>query len=151
MEGFGRLVQVALVVRDIESAARLWAELLGVEAPPIIETAEWEETHMTFRGAPSRGRAKLAFFNLGGVTLELIEPIGGPSTWSEFLERHGSGIHHIAFVVDDMEAAIRRLQELGGELVQRGDFEGGSYAYVDARGSLGAIVELLHFKAQRRH
>ena len=147
MEGWGKLAQVALVVKDIEAAIDAWAKLLGTEKPRVIETEEWEKTHMVFRGAPSRGRAKLAFFNLGGVTLELIEPIGGPSTWREFLEQHGNGIHHIAFVVEDMEAAIKRLQEMGGELVQRGDFEGGSYAYVDARRSLGAIVELLAFKS----
>lgn len=146
VSGLGGLAQVAIVVRDVEKAAQLWAKLLGVEKPSIIETGEWEQTRMTFGGAPSRARAKLAFFDLGGVTIELIEPIGGPSTWSEFLERHGEGIHHIAFVVDDMEAALRKLVELGGELVQKGDFEGGSYAYVDARRSLGAIVELLAFK-----
>lgn len=146
MEGLGKLAQVAVIVRNIEEAAEKWAKLLGVEKPRVVETAEWEETHMMYRGAPSRGRAKLAFFDLGGVTLELIEPIGGPSTWSEFLERHGGGIHHVAFVVDDVESAVRALQDLGGELVQRGDFEGGSYAYVDARGSLGAIIELLTFK-----
>lgn len=146
MEGFRRVTQVAIVVRDIEEAAERWARLLGVPKPRVIETEEWERTRMTYRGAPSRGRAKLAFFDLGGVTLELIEPIGGPSTWSEFLEEQGQGIHHIAFVVDDMDAAIRRLEEEGGVLVQRGDFEGGSYAYVDAREKLGAIVELLTFK-----
>jgi len=142
-------VQIAIVVRDIRRAARMWARLLGVEEPQVVETGEWEETRMTYRGAPSRGRAKLAFFDLGGLALELIEPVGGPSTWSDFLERHGEGLHHIAFVVDDMDEAIRELEELGGELVQRGEFEGGSYAYVDARGSLGAIIELLTFKGKR--
>jgi len=146
MEGLGKLTQVAVVVRDIEEAAERWARLLGVPKPQVIETEEWERTRMAYRGSPSRGRAKLAFFNLGGVTLELIEPIGGPSTWSEFLGEQGPGIHHIAFVVDDMEAAIRKLESEGGVLVQRGDFEGGSYAYVDARKTLGAIVELLTFK-----
>jgi hypothetical protein len=43
---------------------------------------------MMFRGSPSQGRAKLAFFNLNNIVLEIIEPIGGPSTWSEFLEKH---------------------------------------------------------------
>lgn len=146
MEDLGKVAQVAVVVKNIEEVAERWARLLGVPKPQIIETEEWEKTRMTYRGSPSRGRAKLAFFNLGPVTLELIEPIGGPSTWSEFLESQGPGIHHIAFVVDSMDAAIRKLEEEGGVLVQRGDFEGGSYAYVDARKTLGAIVELLTFK-----
>lgn len=140
------MVQVALVVRDIERVAESWARLLGVEKPEVIETEEWEKTHMVYRGAPSRGRAKLAFFKFENMILELIEPLGGPSTWSEFLERHGPGIHHIAFEVEGMEEGIRRLEESGGELVQRGDFTGGSYAYVDARATLGAIIELLSYR-----
>lgn len=137
---------MAIVVRDIGRAAEQWARLLNVEKPSTIETEEWEKTRMIFKGAPSGARAKLAFFNVGGITIELIEPIGAPSTWSEFLEQQGEGIHHIAFVVDDMEAAIEKLKSLGGTLMQRGNFEGGSYAYIDARGSLGAIIELLTFK-----
>ena len=110
MEGLAKLVQVAVVVENIEEVAERWARLLGVPKPQVIETEEWEKTRMTYRGSPSRGRAKLAFFDLGGVTLELIEPVGGPSTWSEFLEEQGPGIHHIAFVVDDMDGAIRKLE-----------------------------------------
>jgi hypothetical protein len=45
---------------------------------------------MMFRGSPSQGRAKLAFFNLNNIVLEIIEPIGGLSTWSKFLEKHGA-------------------------------------------------------------
>ena len=84
MESLAKLVQVAVVVENIEEVAERWARLLGVPKPQVIETEEWEKTRMTYRGSPSRGRAKLAFFNLGGVTLELIEPVGGPSTWSKF-------------------------------------------------------------------
>jgi hypothetical protein len=45
---------------------------------------------MMFRGSPSQGRAKLAFFNLNNIVLEVIEPIGGLSTWSKFLEKLGA-------------------------------------------------------------
>ena len=44
---------------------------------------------MTFRGKPSRGRAKLAFFKLENVTIELIQTLGGHSTWQDFLDKHG--------------------------------------------------------------
>ncbi len=145
-KSLGRVVQVALVVRDVERVAENWARLLGVEKPKVIETEEWDKTHMVYRGAPSRGRAKLAFFEFENIVLELIEPLGGPSTWSEFLEKHGPGIHHIAFEVEDMGEGISKLEGSGGELVQRGDFTGGSYAYVDARATLGAIIELLSYR-----
>ncbi|MEM1509546.1 MAG: VOC family protein [Thermofilaceae archaeon] len=145
-KNFGKVVQVSVVVRNIEQVAENWARLLGVEKPKVIETEEWDRTHMMYRGEPSSGRAKLAFFNFENIVLELIEPVGGPSTWSEFLEKHGPGIHHIAFEVRDMDKGISKLEESGGELVQRGNFTGGSYAYVDACTTLGAIIELLNYK-----
>lgn len=137
------ITQVALVVKDVEKTARNYAELFGMELPPIILTDPEEKAHTRYRGQPTPARAKLAFFQMGSLSLELIEPIGGPSTWQEFLDKHGEGIHHIAFQVEEMDKAVHLLEDKGMPLVQRGDFTGGCYAYVDATPWLGAIVELL--------
>ena len=88
-------------------------------------------------------RAKLAFFDLGHVQLELIEPVGGPSTWQEFLDTKGEGVHHIAFNIEDMDAQVAMLEEKGMPLVQRGDFQGGCYSYIDSTAQLGVMIELL--------
>ena len=141
---FREVAQVAIVVPNIEEAAKLWASILGVEVPQIIETEEWEKTKMMFRGSPSRARAKLAFFRLGNITIELIQPIDEPSTWSEFLKNHGPGIHHIAFNVENLDEALKALMKAGALIEQEGKFKGGGYVYVDARKSLGAIIELLY-------
>ena len=88
---------------------------------------------------------KAAFFDLGPVQMELIEPVGTPSTWEEFLRTHGEGIHHIAFKTMDMEATRKFLASKGMETVQHGGWDGGQYAYVDCSKQLGTILELLHF------
>lgn len=137
------IAQVAIVVRDVEKTARNYAELFGMEMPPIILTDPEEKAHTRYRGQPTQAQAKLAFFRMGSLSLELIEPVGGPSTWREFLDRHGEGIHHIAFQVENMDKAVRFLEDKGMPLVQRGDFTGGCYAYIDATSRLGAIIELL--------
>ncbi|MCS7221268.1 MAG: VOC family protein [Anaerolineae bacterium] len=137
------ITQVAIVVRDIEKTACNYAELFGMEMPPIILTDPEEKAHTRYQGQPTSARAKLAFFRMGSLSLELIEPIGGPSTWQEFLDKHGEGIHHIAFQVQDMDKAVRFLESKGISLVQQGDFTGGCYAYMDATPQLGAIIELL--------
>lgn len=137
------LSQIAIVVRDVEAAAKAWADILGVETPKAILTDPQEKSHTLYRGAPTQARAKLAFFKLGSVTLELIEPVGGPSTWQEFLDRHGEGVHHFGFVVKDMDGELKNLEAKGAHTVQRGDFPGGRYAYVDATEHLKAILELL--------
>jgi hypothetical protein len=143
--GFRQAVQIGIVVKDIENARKLWAKLLNLEEPPIIETEDWESTHMSFRGKPSRGRAKLTFFKLENITIELIQPLGGPSTWQDFLEKHGEGIHHIAFTTENVSEAIQRLSELNGQIEQSGQFKGGGYVYIDSRKGLGAILELLYY------
>jgi len=135
---------VAMVVRDIEKARDVWAELLGVEKSPIIETESWEKTHMMFKGAPSEGKAKLTFFKLENIVLELIQPVGGSSTWQDFLEKHGEGIHHIAFNVENLETVLEKFGKMGIEAEQKGDFEGGCYVYTSSKSKLGAIIELLY-------
>ncbi len=138
-----RICQIALVVRDIERSAKTWATLLGMEVPEITETDPADRAHTVYRGTATDARAKLAFLELGPITIELIEPIGGPSVWREALDNDGEGVHHVAFGVEGMEDALTRLGEAGMPTAQRGDFEGGRYAYVDAHHKLGLMLELL--------
>ncbi|MBS7649148.1 MAG: VOC family protein [Candidatus Bathyarchaeia archaeon] len=144
--GFENVVQIGIIVSDIEKARNSWAKLLGLEPQPIIETDDWELTRMTFRGKPSPGRAKLTFFKLENIVIELIQPIDGPTTWWDFLDKHGNGIHHIAFVTKNVNESIKILSELGAVEEQKGLFRGGGYIYLDARKSLGTILELLYYE-----
>ena len=96
-----------------------------------------------YEGAPTFAQARMAFLHLGQVDLELLEPIGEPSTWNDQLQRHGSSLHHVAFTIDGMAEKAAYLNGQGLDLVQRGEFVGGRYAYFDSQASLGAILELL--------
>lgn len=141
--GTTTITQVGLIVSDIETKAAVWAKILGLPIPNIIVTDALDKAHTEHRGLPTTARAKLAFFHLGQVALELIEPIGEPSTWKEQLEQHGESLHHIAFEIKDMHEKLAYLDAQGIPLVQRGDYTGGRYAYVDGQAQLGAVVELL--------
>jgi catechol 2,3-dioxygenase-like lactoylglutathione lyase family enzyme len=142
------LTQVAMIVRDIEATAAAWADVLGVDAPEVIVTDAKDVSNIRYRGAETDGRAKLAFFRLGQVSIELIEPVGGPSTWQEFLDAHGEGVHHVAFNVPDMDGAVAYLAGKGMELVQRGDYTGGCYSYIDSTEKLKVMLELLASTAE---
>lgn len=137
------MVQVGMVVRDIEKTARNFAEIFGMETPSVNLTDTLDKTHMEYRGQPSPAQAKLAFLKMGGMQLELIEPNEYPSTWREFLDKHGEGIHHIAFMTKGMKEAIAYLESNGMPLVQKGEYTGGRYAYIDGADKLGLILELL--------
>lgn len=141
--GSTTVMQVGLVVRDIEAKVQAWAAVLGVPAPEIIVTDPSELAHTQYHGAPSTARAKLAFFPLGQVALELIEPIGAPSTWLDQLEAHGASLHHIAFEVNGLPARLQALAAHGLTPIQQGDYTGGRYVYLDGAEQLGAVIELL--------
>ncbi len=141
--GTNAIRQVAIIVKDIERTARRYADLFGMEMPQIRITDPEEKTHIRYRGQPTQGRAKLAFFQMGPIALELIEPVDGPSVWQEFLDTHGEGVHHIAFHVEGMDEVLDLLESKGMPLVQRGEFTGGRYAYVDTTSQLGVMLELL--------
>jgi methylmalonyl-CoA/ethylmalonyl-CoA epimerase len=140
--------QVAVVVRDIEKTSRAYAEVFGLPVPSVHLTGLEAETQIRYRGKPTPGRAKLAFFPMGQITLELIEPIDGPSTWREFLDAHGEGVHHIAFQVKGMKETLTYLDGKGIPLVQKGEYKGGRYAYVDSAPALKVVLELLENDAR---
>lgn len=139
----GTLTQIAWVVDDIERASRAWAEALGVEVPKWSLTDPREQANTSYRGKPTEARAKLAFFRLGQVSIELIEPVGGPSTWRDGLGEGGCRVHHVAFHVKDADRAVAHLQGQGAAVVQTGDYAGGRYVYLDTAERLGVVLELL--------
>jgi methylmalonyl-CoA/ethylmalonyl-CoA epimerase len=141
--GTTRIRQIGIVVKDIEAKARAWSQLLGLPMPEITVTAPVEVAQTEYRGERSSAQAKLAFFHLGPLDIELIEPIGAPSTWQDQLNQHGDSVHHIAFQIAGMGDTLADLDAQGLPLVQRGEYTGGRYAYVDGGAQLGTIVELL--------
>lgn len=142
--GTRKVSQIAIVVRDIEKTSRAWAEVLGMEVPKWFATEPGNQVGMTFRGQPSDARAKLAFFHLDNITIELIEPMGGASSWQEALDTNGEGVHHIAFNVTDTEDRVNALAGQGiGKFHQGGDPKTGQYTYVDAGKQLGLVIEML--------
>ena len=141
--GTTTVTQVGIIVADIETKAKAWADTLGLPVPDIIITDTVDKAETEYQGESTPARAKLAFFHLGQVDLELIEPIDGPSTWKDQLDQHGDSLHHIAFVIDGMAEKIAYLDGKGVPLVQRGEYTGGRYAYVDGAAQLGAVLELL--------
>ena len=141
--GSQTVTQIGIIVRNLEETAQAWSRLLGVPMPNIIVTDSVELTHVEYQRQSTPALAKLAFFQLGQVTLELIEPIGEPSTWQDQLARHGQSLHHIAFEIKGMAERLAVLAEHGLPVVQRGEYQGGRYAYLDGQHQYGTIVELL--------
>lgn len=139
-----QMMQVGIIVKDIEKSASHWATFLGEEkVPDIFLAAESERNPTEYKGNRTDASAKLAFFQLDNITVELIEPVGGPSTWQEFLDTKGEGIHHIAFNIKGMKSYITSFGESGIPMVQHGGWDTGEYSYMDGSENLALIIELL--------
>jgi catechol 2,3-dioxygenase-like lactoylglutathione lyase family enzyme len=139
-----KVAQIGIIVRDIEKTAKDYADFLGLEMPAISETAGYEQSRAVYKGQPSNATAKLAFLPVGeGIDIELIQPCGKPSTWQEHLDTHGEGIHHIAFWIKDTAGKTKRLELAGMQMVQKGEWGTGRYAYFDASEKLKTIIETL--------
>jgi methylmalonyl-CoA/ethylmalonyl-CoA epimerase len=141
--GTNVVCQVGLIVRNVEKSAEAYSRVFGLPRPDVIITDTVDVARTTYRGEPTSARARLAFFDMGQVSLELIEPVGSPSTWREFLDEHGEGVHHIAFRIKDTDEVVAYLQGRGIEMVQQGHYTGGMYTYVDSAPALGVMLELL--------
>jgi len=137
------IVQIAIVVKDIEKSSKDYADFFGVEKPEWFVTEGYDKTEAEFMGEPTETRIKIANFNAGAISLELIEPDNNPSTWKYFLDTQGEGIHHIAFIVKNMKKKIELMGNTNMPLLQKGEFEGGRYAYFDTFEKLKVIIEML--------
>lgn len=138
------VTQIGFVVNDIEATSQAFADFLGVEKPGWSLTDTIDKTEATYNGGPCPAQAKLAFFKVGGnLSIELIEPDDQPSVWRDVLNEKGEGVHHIAFGIKGMKDKLIKLDANGMKLMQKGEYTGGRYAYVDTVAQLKTIVELL--------
>jgi len=140
------MVHIAIIVEDVEKASKAWGDLLGIEVPKWSLIDPPEKSNILYRGKTTDARLKTAFLNLDNLRIELMEPVGGPSTWMDFLQKNGAGVHHIAFDVKGIEDEIANIEKKGMPLIQRGEwtvYTGGCYTYFESEPQLGVILELL--------
>jgi methylmalonyl-CoA/ethylmalonyl-CoA epimerase len=144
--GLKKVVQIALVVKDIEASSKLWADLLGMPAPEIRTTRPGHEVNQIYRGKPSEGQVKLTFFNLGQVVIELLQPISEGTSWKEWLDNKGEGVQHLGFQVADPDKTSSSLEKAGYPVFHKGRYDSldGTYIYHDTQEALGVVIELLH-------
>jgi catechol 2,3-dioxygenase-like lactoylglutathione lyase family enzyme len=127
--------QVAIVVHDLEQVAKNYWTILGIGPWSIFE---WEAPLVydrTYHGERAWARERIALAQVGDVQLELVQPVEGPSIYRDWLEEHGEGLHHMNFLVDDVDQAVAALAEQGFPSMQSGRFgppeQRGAYNYVD--------------------
>lgn len=144
MLGTNVVTQIAILVHDIEKTAQDYADLFGVEKPETLISPTPDIAKTEYLGNPTEARVKQAFFNVGpNVQIELLEPDHEPSTWRHDLDLYGEGIHHIAFVVNGIRKIVKTSEQNGIKEIQKGEWVGGRYSYLDSKDLLKLTLELL--------
>ncbi|RMI35812.1 VOC family protein [Nocardia stercoris] len=147
----GPIFQVCWVVEDVAAAEEWFGAQLGITEWLRIPDVHFGPDHCRYRGEPADFTINVSMAYAGEQQLELIEPVRGESLYREFLDAHGPGIHHTAFVADDFAATVAAARAQGHEIAQEGSFPGVGmeFAYF-AAGPLGTWIEIMGLSDRMR-
>jgi catechol 2,3-dioxygenase-like lactoylglutathione lyase family enzyme len=140
---FDGFIQVAIIVKDIEKARKYWCRLFNVPEPPISVAEPGPVDGTSYRGKPANYGLKLCAIPAKdkGFIIELHQPLGGDSTFQEFVDKHGQGVHHLGFAMGPKtQEAIDSLKEEGFQTRTEG--KGGSWTIVDTEDTLGVNLNI---------
>ncbi len=127
-----RIYHLGYAVEDIEAASRFYRENFGVE-PTEPEVVEEQGIIATM-------------FRVGESMVELVQPTDPDTPVGRFLARRGEGFHHVAYQVDDLEAALRELRKNGVEIIDddhRIVTRGTRIAFIHPKSAFGVLTELV--------
>lgn len=126
---------LGIAVKDLDTAIAYYQEALGLTCQGREEVASQ--------------KVRTAFFHVGEVHLELLEPTAPDSPIAKFLEKQGEGLHHIAFRVDGIEAQLQQASAAGVRLIHEVPFEGAAnklVAFLHPKSTHGVLTEFCQEK-----
>jgi methylmalonyl-CoA/ethylmalonyl-CoA epimerase len=122
---------------------------IGIAVKSIDETLPFyrDQLGMAFKGTEevAEQKVRVAMLQVGESKIELLEPTAEDSPVAKFLEKNGPGVHHVAFEVADLEAAIARMLAGGARMIDekpRHGAHGTRIAFVHPKSSNGVLTEL---------
>ncbi len=121
-----KLDHVGIAVKNLDERIKFYEEILGIESKDI-EIVEDQ-------------KVKVAFLPIGESELELLESTSEDGPIARYIEKNGEGVQHLAFLVDDIEAAIEDMQKKGVKMIDM----------VPRYGAGNARIAFLHPKSTNR-
>jgi methylmalonyl-CoA epimerase len=127
-----KLDHIGVAVKDLDQAMKLYKDVFGIEPSLVYES--------------SYTKAKIAFFPIGDMRVELIQPVSPESTMGKFLEKRGEGIHHIAYKVRDVDALLSHVEAKGVQLIDKKSRkvrENERVGFLNPKSTNGVLIELI--------
>ena len=127
-----KIDHLGIAVRSLDEAVPYYEKALGLKCEGREEVASQ--------------KVRTAFFHVGEVHLELLEPTDRESPIAKFLEKNpAGGIHHIAFGTDDVTGQLKQASTAGVKLIHEKPFDGAGgklVAFLHPKSTYGVLTEL---------
>ena len=148
------VAQVAIVVKDLDKTVKMYEQVFGIGGWHFYTYEKPLVKKMSYQGKDATHSNRIALSYFGDSRIELIQPGEGDSIYKDFVNKHGYGVQHLGFLVDDMNNAIADAKAAGFKIIQDGSGFGpdgdGHYAYLDTEEDFGLTIELIE-RPKRRY
>jgi methylmalonyl-CoA/ethylmalonyl-CoA epimerase len=129
---------IGIAVKNLQESIAYYEKVLGLTCYAIEEVPEQ--------------KVKTAFFMVGQTKIELLESTDPEGPIGKFIEKKGEGIHHMAYAVNDLEAALAETESKGVQLIDktpRKGAEGLHIAFLHPKSTQGVLTELCEDKNKK--
>lgn len=129
---FGRIDHIGVAVEDIDAAIELYRDSFEMELAHR-ETVE-------FQGVEA------VLLDIGDGHVELLAPLGPDTPVGKYLAKNGAGLHHVAYAVDDIDAALEKMAAAGIQLIDtepRVGIRDSRVAFLHPRSTGGVLTEIV--------
>jgi methylmalonyl-CoA/ethylmalonyl-CoA epimerase len=135
---FGQIDHIGIAVEDLDAAITLYRDRLGL---PV----QHRETVEAFG-------VDAVLLGIGDGHVELLRPVAADSAVGRFLERHGPGMHHVAYRTHDIESALESVRRAGLDLIDeqpRTGIRHSRVAFMHPKSTGGVLTELVEPAEER--
>ena len=122
---------IGIAVKNLDQAILVYEKIFGLKCSHVETIIDQ--------------KVRTAFFEIGQVKIELLEPTGKESPIAKFIENKGEGVHHIAFAVNEIDDKLKELQANNIKLVDQVPKKGAhglNVAFIHPKSTLGVLYEL---------
>ncbi|MGI6433276.1 MAG: VOC family protein [Sphaerochaetaceae bacterium] len=146
--------QIGYVVKSVEETAKQYYQLFGIGDWHFYTYGKPLLSVMKRYGEPTEYKMYIALSYFGSMRIELIEHLEGDTVYLDFIKKHGYGVQHLGFLVDDMASSLDLVRQANISITMEGGGHGpdndGYFAYLDTEDLVGTTIELIE-RPQRRH
>jgi methylmalonyl-CoA/ethylmalonyl-CoA epimerase len=128
---FNKVSHIGIAVKDLQASTEVFSRLFGKQPDHIEDVPDQ--------------KVKTAMFTVGSSSIELTQGSDSSSPVVRFLQKRGEGVHHISFVVEDIERELVRLKSSGFQLIDerpRIGADGYLVAFLHPQSTNGVLIEI---------